>query len=103
MNLAKEGDGLANLKKQNEQVEECNGDCSGCRVYESKCVAGGLMVPVKRKVVTKYYPPELSAIKLLAGEKAEAGEDLFNLTEAELLAKKKALIKQLSNLEKGEK
>lgn len=105
MNLAKEGDGLANLGKQNEQVEECSGDCSGCRAYESKCVVGGLMVPVKRKVVTKYYPPELSAIKLLAGEKAEASEDLFNLTETELLAKKKALIKQLSYLEKekGEK
>lgn len=88
------------MKKQNEQVEECGGDCSGCKVYESKCVAGGRMVPVKRKVVTKYYPPELSAIKLLAGEKTDDTSDLFGLTESELLARKKALIKKLSYLEK---
>lgn len=93
------------MKKQNEQVEECSGDCSSCRAYEGKCIAGGQMVPVKRKVVTKYYPPELSAIKLLAGEKSEESEDLFSLTVAELLARKKALIKKLSDLEKkkGEK
>lgn len=49
---------------------------------------------VKRKVVSKNVPPDVSAVKLLIGLR-EADNDLKNLSDDELEAEKQRLLKIL--------
>lgn len=51
---------------------------------------------VKKKVSTKYYPPDLTAINILLNEKQT---DLKSLTDEELLSEKEKIIKLLKELE----
>ncbi len=55
---------------------------------------------LKKKVSTKYYPPDLSAINILLNEKQV---DIQSLTDAELELEKEKIIKLLKELDNGNK
>lgn len=88
------------MKDNKSEIEICEGDCEFCVPYESKFCEGGKLSPVKKKIVSKYYPPELTAIKLLVGEQVETREELSGLSEEELIKFKEDIVKSLTKLEK---
>lgn len=88
------------MKDNKGEIEICEGDCEFCVSYESKFCEGGKLSPVKKKIVSKYYPPELTAIKLLVSEQVETREDLSRLSEEELIKFKEDIVKSLTKLEK---
>ncbi len=53
---------------------------------------------VKKKVSTKYYPPDLTAINILLNEKQT---DLKNLTNEELEEEKNRLLKLIKEIDDG--
>lgn len=53
---------------------------------------------VKKKVSTKYYPPDLTAINILLNEKQT---DLKNLTNEELEKEKNRLLKLIKEIDDG--
>lgn len=53
---------------------------------------------VKKKVSTKYYPPDLTAINILLNEKQT---DLKNLTNDELEEEKNRLLKLIKEIDDG--
>lgn len=55
---------------------------------------------LKKKVSTKYYPPDLSAINILLNEKQV---DIQSLTDDELELEKEKIIKLLKELDNGNK
>lgn len=55
---------------------------------------------LKKKVYTKYYPPDLSAINILLNEKQV---DIQSLTDDELELEKEKIIKLLKELDNGNK
>lgn len=60
----------------------CGGDCDDC---ESFCTKSASAVPVllRRKVYTKYIPPDMTALKLLA-ENENLSVDISSLSDEEL-------------------
>lgn len=60
----------------------------------------GQVVLVKKKVTKKSVPPDMTALKMLL--EGENRADVTTMTEEELKAERKRLLKELAN-EKGEK
>ena len=50
------------------------------------------MAVVRKRVTTKNVPPDISAVKMYLENFAEKGDDLSNMTSAQLEAEKKRLI-----------
>lgn len=50
------------------------------------------MAVVRKRVTTKNVPPDISAVKMYLENFAEKGDDLANMTSAQLEAEKKRLI-----------
>ena len=55
---------------------------------------------VKRKVTSKHYPPDISALKAYL-EMASEGENLALLSDEELEREKERLLKELEELKNG--
>jgi len=62
--------------------DECGGDCESCEKFSKKCF-DNVPVLAKRKVHTKYVPPDMTALKLLF-ETREKSVDLEKMTDEEL-------------------
>ena len=80
------------------KIKNCDGKCSECDRFSERGFSLGL-VEVKRKVSTKYVEPDMSAIKLLyefSKQKEEDDFDFDGLSNEELLAKKKELLRILN-------
>ncbi|MBR2468292.1 MAG: hypothetical protein IKB42_04555 [Clostridia bacterium] len=76
---------------------------TGYKVEESVCEYGveedGVRL-LKKKVSTKYYPPDITAINLLLNEK---DIDYKDLTDQELEEEKEKILKLLKEVEDGDK
>lgn len=76
---------------------------TGYTVEESICEYGmeeNVEKLVKKKVSTKYYPPDLSAINMLLNEK---DVDYKSLTDEELNSEKQKILQLLKEIESGDK
>ncbi|MBQ2864552.1 MAG: hypothetical protein IJE91_03700 [Clostridia bacterium] len=74
---------------------------TGYKVEESVCEYGmqeDELRLVKKKVSTKYYPPDLSAINMLLSEKQT---DYKNLTNEQLEQEKQNILKLLKEIDCG--
>ena len=56
---------------------------------------------VKRKVSSKYYPPDMTAVKTML-ELGLDSDELKNMSDSQLKELKKRLLRQLEDLTKGE-
>ena len=56
----------------------------------------------RRKVTTKHYPPDMSAVKVMA-ELRVGEDDIDRLSDAELEKLKTKLLLQLKDMTKGDK
>ena len=57
---------------------------------------------VKKKITTKYLPPDISAVKMYLGM-TQLGSELYDqMTDDELLAEKNRLLNILKNMEEGD-
>ncbi len=59
-------------------------------------------VLIRRKVTTKHYPPDMSAVKVMA-ELRVGEDDIDRLSDAELEKLKTKLLLQLKDMTKGDK
>ncbi len=57
---------------------------------------------IRRKVTTKHYPPDMSAVKVMA-ELRVGEDDIDRLSDAELEKLKTKLLLQLKDMTKGDK
>ena len=57
---------------------------------------------LKRKVSSKHYPPDMTAVKTII-ELGSDKDELKNMSDSELSEYKKRLLIQLKDIEKGEK
>ncbi len=74
---------------------------TGYKVEESVCEYGiceDEMKLLKKKVSTKYYPPDLSAINMLLNQ---TETDYKNLTDTELEQEKEKILNLLKEIEGG--
>ena len=54
---------------------------------------------IKKKVTTKYLPPDVSAAKMCLGMTFESANNYQNMTDEELFAEKKRLLSMLKDME----
>lgn len=74
---------------------------TGYKVEESVCEYGILedeVKLIKKKVSTKYFPPDLTAINMLLNQKET---NLIELTDAELEQEKQKILELLKEIESG--
>ena len=71
-------------------------------VEEYSLDESGNSVLNKRKVTTKYNPPDISAMKILLENEDLTDDKLSHMTLAELKKEKRRLLKQLKEEEKSE-
>ena len=68
------------IKKSSFDV--CGGDCSCCERFKGK-VFDAVPVLVKKKVHTRYVPPDMTALKMLM-DKSERSFNIESMTDEEL-------------------
>jgi len=101
----KKGDGsfLMSEKKKLTQIKsgflECGGDCASCKKWEQKNITSGEMVLVKKRVSTKYVPPETALLKLVKEEfeGVKRNENIESLSDEELKRLEQELLDEIKN------
>lgn len=81
------------IKKNNYDI--CGGDCETCNGFCSKSLSA-VTILLRRKVHTKYIPPDMSALKLLA-EAENMNVDVLSLSDEELQKLEKQLMDEIFN------
>ena len=71
----------------------CGGSCESCEKFAAKDFSCQLIL-LKRKVVTKFVPPDMGAIKMVV-DAQEKKQDLDSMTMDQLKALEKELLDDL--------
>ena len=80
------------IKKNSFDI--CAGDCATCVRRGIKNLSL-LTIYTKKKISTKYVPPDMGAIKLLIDMGKQENKDIFNMTDAELKSYEEELMQFL--------
>ena len=93
--------GLTMVLKKNV-FDICAGDCASCTKRGVKNLSM-LTCYTKKKILKKYVPPDMGAVKLLMDIAKQENKDISNMTDAELKSYEKELIKLLEVCSREEK
>lgn len=73
--------------------------CKTCEVIEEYAKEDGDITLVKKKITTKYLPPDMMAVKTLMALSGQEEDDLSKLTDEQLFKEKRRLLEVLKEME----
>lgn len=91
---------MKELTFSRKRISECGGECESCARFACKKTIKSELMLVKKKVSTKFVPPDASLLKLIMGDQLTLGimgTNVTGLTDDELDAFEKELVKNYLN------